>query len=274
MRSLGNNVIAATCCVRDSAMNRSCRKMYHCSRHCRCRARQAHGPKDGRLSIQITDRCRVGSGRSPTGACPTVLPAMPQTTSNLPPVLAVGYARDNDVGQPLPATRHGVPPFDELYVECSPMVWRLLLRMGVPEGDIEDAAQEVFCVVNRKLAGFEGRSTAKTWIYAIAMRTAKSWRRRDCVALTPNLLATNEQDAFARMVTLEGFDLFRAVVEQMDEDKREVFVLHEVEQLVPAEISEIVGANRFTVYTRLRAARSQFKKILARNKLQREARRR
>ena len=51
---------------------------------------------------------------------------------------------------------------------------------------------------------------------------------------------------------------------QLDEAKRLVFVLAELEQLTLVEIGEIVGANPNTVATRLRAARQAFEKALAR----------
>ena len=70
-------------------------------------------------------------------------------------------------------------------------VWRVLRRHGVPERELEDGCQEVFVVVHRKVAEFEGRSSVRTWIYGIARtwrwrsagahtRSANSWRARWC----------------------------------------------------------------------------------------------
>ena len=50
----------------------------------------------------------------------------------------------------------------------------------------------------------------------------------------------------------------------MPEAQREVFILHEIEQMTGREIAESVGANENTVHTRLRAARRIFEEGLAR----------
>jgi RNA polymerase sigma-70 factor (ECF subfamily) len=50
----------------------------------------------------------------------------------------------------------------------------------------------------------------------------------------------------------------------LDEDKREVFVLAEIEQMTAAQIAEIVEANVNTVASRLRTARQEFEKALLR----------
>ena len=53
-------------------------------------------------------------------------------------------------------------------------MWRALQRHGVPERELADACQEVFLVVHRREAIFEGRSSVRSWLYGIALRVA--WR--------------------------------------------------------------------------------------------------
>ena len=53
-------------------------------------------------------------------------------------------------------------------------------------------------------------------------------------------------------------------LDSLDEDRREVFVLSELEGFSGTEISEALGVNRNTVYTRLRAGRRLFNEMLAR----------
>ena len=48
------------------------------------------------------------------------------------------------------------------------------------------------------------------------------------------------------------------LLDRLSDEKREVFVLAELEQLTGAEIGEILGINQRTVYSRLRAARAEF----------------
>ena len=81
----------------------------------------------------------------------------------------------------LPLTTPGAADFDAVYREHFPFVWRNLRRLGVAESHVEDAAQEVWVVVHRRLREFEGRSSMRTWLFGITMRTAsdhRRWRRR------------------------------------------------------------------------------------------------
>src|SRR5262245_27717153 len=82
---------------------------------------------------------------------------------------------------PLPAdepTSPGRPlAFSDVYTEWFPRTLRWLRAFGVPDGDMEDVAQEVFLVVQRKLAEFDGRNLSG-WLYRIAARTASDYRRR------------------------------------------------------------------------------------------------
>ncbi|WP_437873491.1 RNA polymerase sigma factor [Sorangium sp. So ce363] len=57
-----------------------------------------------------------------------------------------------------------VPSFEQLFFEHAPFVWRALRRLGVHEADAEDVCQEVFMIVHRRLASFEGRSSVQTWL--------------------------------------------------------------------------------------------------------------
>src|SRR5262245_25709599 len=67
--------------------------------------------------------------------------------------------------------------FEALYDEHFDFVWRTVRRLGVPEALVDDAVQEVFLVVHRRLGSFEGRSSLKTWICAIVTRVASDSRR-------------------------------------------------------------------------------------------------
>src|ERR1044071_899212 len=68
--------------------------------------------------------------------------------------------------------------FVALFREHCDFVWRVLRTLGVAPDALDDALQEVFLVVHRRLPEFEGRSALNTWIYAIAYRVAQSQRRR------------------------------------------------------------------------------------------------
>lgn len=159
------------------------------------------------------------------------------------------------------------PPFDDVFAAHAPLVWRTMRRLGLREADAEDLAQEVFLVVHRKLPEFEGRSKLSTWIYGICVRVAADHRKRAHVrreeatdrvpepaAAPPQLAAVDRAEARARLDALLG---------QLDDDKRAVFVLYEIEEQPMAEVALAVGVPLQTAYSRLHAARRQLHDALA-----------
>src|SRR5260370_32908551 len=65
----------------------------------------------------------------------------------------------------------------ELYRAYHGLVVRLLNRLGLPPGEIEDVSQEVFVRVFRGLGRFERRADFGTWVYRIAVNQARRHRR-------------------------------------------------------------------------------------------------
>src|SRR5262245_26337038 len=86
--------------------------------------------------------------------------------------------------------RGAASSFDAAPCECRPMrptvhdvyqthfkyVHRHLTRLGVNEELVDDAAQDVFIVVHKKLHLFDGKVALTTWLYAIALRVARRYR--------------------------------------------------------------------------------------------------
>lgn len=161
-----------------------------------------------------------------------------------------------------------VPPFAEVYETHFDFVWRSARRLGVPEANVDDVVQDVFVTVYRRLSHFEGRSQLKTWIFGILRHTVRDMRRSmrrkpsEPLAHEPED-AHNETplDAAARG---EGQRMLHAVLDTLEEDQREVFVLSELEQLSAPEIASALDVNVNTVYSRLRAARQSFDTALKR----------
>lgn len=171
--------------------------------------------------------------------------------------------------------RRDAPPFDlaAVYETHFRYVWRCLRSLGVSDAQLDDALQDVFIVVQRKLRDFDGGAQLRTWLYAIALRVARKYRERALrepplrqapadnraspaeVACGEGLALQNERLAFAR-----------AVLATLSDDQREVFVLARVEQMSAPEIAEVVGVPLNTVYSRLRAARLAFEAEVARHK--------
>jgi RNA polymerase sigma-70 factor, ECF subfamily len=152
-----------------------------------------------------------------------------------------------------------VPSLREIFDEHAPFVWRTLRHLGVREADLPDVCQEVFVAVHRKLDGFEGRSSLRTWLYGICLRTASDHRRRAyvrrerAVAEPPPSTVEPTQDAETERAAARR--LLHSLLDELDEDKRAVFVLYEIEELGMKEIAEILACPLQTAYSRLHAAR-------------------
>ena len=185
-----------------------------------------------------------------------------------------GHSPDMGAALALSAEAPGVTPgglldFDEIYASNVDFVWRSLKRLGVVAASLDDAVQEVFVVVHRRLGDFEGRSTVRTWLYGIALRVARDHRRsrqartpHEQISDTlPDTASPVPDEAVARVQAVETLD---RLLGELDDDKREVFVLAEIEQLSAPEMAEVLGANVNTVYSRLRAARRAFEQALER----------
>src|SRR6267378_8592672 len=67
--------------------------------------------------------------------------------------------------------------FEQVYSSSFNDVARWIRALGGLPADVEDLTQEVFLVVRRKLSGFDGRNL-RGWLYRIAQRTVRDYRRR------------------------------------------------------------------------------------------------
>lgn len=167
--------------------------------------------------------------------------------------------------------RHQAMALEEIYREHFGFVWAVLRRLGVAERDLEDVVQDVFVVVHRRLAEFEGRAAMRTWLYAITVRVAWNHKRRrrhrepDAETSATGLVAPSaSSDPEEHTVRTQAGRLLDELLGRLDDDKRAVFVLSDIEGLTAPQIAAIVGTNPRTVYSRLRAARDRVHGDLAR----------
>jgi RNA polymerase sigma-70 factor, ECF subfamily len=167
-----------------------------------------------------------------------------------------------------PEEAAAVPGFEEIYERYFDFVWRSLRRLGVPNAAMDDAVQETFLVVYRRLAEFEARSSLKTWVFAIALRVAqrahRTQARRRTDELTPELEAKDTRTPQDEALRQERIRVVYAILGRLQPQKREVFVMAELEQFTAPEIAEITGVPLNTIYARLRGARREFEASLER----------
>jgi RNA polymerase sigma-70 factor (ECF subfamily) len=168
-----------------------------------------------------------------------------------------------------------LPTFDQVYAAYFPFVWRSVRRLGICHAT-DDVVQEIFVVVHRRLPTFEGRASVKTWLFRIALRVVRDHRRmqrrREPHTRSPDCAADPESvsaDPTARpdevAAKTEGWRTLHALLDSLDDEKREVFVLAELEQMTAPEIAEATGEKLNTVYSRLRLARQAFEEAVARH---------
>jgi RNA polymerase sigma-70 factor (ECF subfamily) len=146
-------------------------------------------------------------------------------------------------------------------------VWRALQYFGLRADEVADAHQEVFIVVHRRLCDYDGRTAVRNWLYGIARRVASDQRKKR-QRQHARLRLVHDADTFPgperSVARASAADLVSRFLELLDEDKREVFVLVEVEGMTAPEVAEITGVNLNTVYARLRAARLRFAREIER----------
>lgn len=151
------------------------------------------------------------------------------------------------------------PDVGQIFNEYAAFIWRTLRHLGIAESDLPDVCQEVFLAVHKKVDGFEGRSKLSTWLYGICMRVASDHRRRAYVRRElpvseppPRQLDATQHEDYER---LQARALLQRILDGLDDDKRAVFVLYEIEGLAMKEIADIMSCPLQTAYSRLHAAR-------------------
>jgi RNA polymerase sigma-70 factor (ECF subfamily) len=165
--------------------------------------------------------------------------------------------------------------FDAIYEAHVAFVWRNLRRFGLYESELPDATQDTFVVVHRRLPELAELSSLRAWIFSILRRVAARYRRvrRPGEELNPeqHSLATGpslgpEQDA----ERAEALRWMLSLLEELDEEKRSVFVLAELEEMTAPEIAKALDCNVNTVYSRLRVARERLRIAFERDRQRRQ----
>ncbi len=162
-------------------------------------------------------------------------------------------------------TPREAPEFTEVFRTHASFVWRVLRRLGVREADLDDALQEVFLVVHRKLARYEERGSVRAWLFTIARQVASHSRRveiRRQRRLSAPPSVTVPVDPHETAVRRQAMLLVEAFLTQLDEPRALVFFLVEVEGMTVPEIAASTGENVNTLYARLRLARQTFEDFI------------
>lgn len=158
--------------------------------------------------------------------------------------------------------------FAQIFTDLAPFAWRVLRRLGVAEADVEDVCQEVFLVVHRRLDDFEGRGSLRAWVFGICLRAASEYRRRphrrreEATDSPPETSIPAPQDE--ELDRRRALALLDAALDELDDDKRAVFILYEIEHAPMQDVAQALGCPLQTAYSRLHAARRKVEETMRR----------
>lgn len=156
--------------------------------------------------------------------------------------------------------------FEDVVEELSEPLRRYLERLVGNRATADDLLQETLLKIARALPGFEGRSSVKTWAFAIATRVATDHLRRpqnrarivDIDEITP----VGDPETEQKLVIDEMSTCVREVIDTLPEDYRTAVVLHDLEGQTAAKVAEIVGCSLATAKVRIHRGRRRLQQAL------------
>ncbi len=157
--------------------------------------------------------------------------------------------------------------FAEVYRMHYDFVWRCIRRLGVPSAWVDDATQEVFVIVHRRLRDFDGGRSLRSWLFGILRKVAAAQRRRVAKSANPPAAPhpAHGGDPEEEVARQQAADWVERFLSQLDEEQRAVFVLVQCEGVSVVEAAEVMGTKANTAYSRLRLARRRFERALQRS---------
>ncbi|MCA9682105.1 MAG: RNA polymerase sigma factor, partial [Myxococcales bacterium] len=157
--------------------------------------------------------------------------------------------------------------FTSLYRSHYDFVWRCGLRLGVHPREIDDVVQETFLVALRRLDDFdtEGSAQPSTWLFGILRNVVRNHKRGDArrerklgaLSEMREHLGSDKASEHAATEAL-GWSLLDDFLATLDDERRAIYVLAELEGASSQEIGSTLGLNANTARSRLRAVRAAF----------------
>ncbi len=171
--------------------------------------------------------------------------------------------------------KEGERAFEMLFIKYRKKLERMISRMVRDEGAMQDVVQESFIKAWRAMAGFRGESQFYTWLYRIAINTAKKHlvaTKRNPVINESSLHANGDDEeggipegllqSMGESDTPEAAYAAKEIavavneaLEALPEELRRALVLREMEGLSYEDISEAMDCPIGTVRSRIFRAR-------------------
>lgn len=150
-------------------------------------------------------------------------------------------------------------------------VWRFLRRLGFEPDVIDDAAQDLFLVVLRRLDEVKPGSE-RAFLFGAALRIASNLKKKQAREVPTEHLEPEIAGGEGAASPEERLDGARArallyrLLSELDESLRTVFVMYELEQMTMQEIADVLDVPLGTIASRLRRARDDFRARLERHR--------
>jgi RNA polymerase sigma-70 factor, ECF subfamily len=163
-----------------------------------------------------------------------------------------------------------VPSFQAVYAQYFDFVWASARRLGVDASAIDDVVQEVFIAIHGSLHTLQRPEALKSWIYSVARRTVSNHHRAararggKSATVFDDELESHQPTPFEVSEKNSDLQLLANLLAELDEPKREVFALVEIEEMSVPEVADALDIPVNTAYSRLRAARLAFEAAVAR----------
>lgn len=158
--------------------------------------------------------------------------------------------------------------FRDIADELAPPLRRYLERYVGDRAVAEDLSQETLLRMYRGLASFAGRSSLKTWAFAIANRVAADYlrqpeRRTRIVELDEVDEAIDPEPALdEQLVVGQMNDCIRGVIDSLPASYRAALILHDLEALSAEQTADICDCSVATAKIRIHRARLRLKVAL------------
>lgn len=148
-------------------------------------------------------------------------------------------------------------------------LWATLQRLGARPSDLDDVYQEVFIVLHRRLGDYDPALPIRPWLFGICVRVVAASRRRAHVRRERLVDVVPESDGNApspeeRAERARRHEILQEILDELDLERRAVFVMYEIDELPCDQIAEMTGVPVGTVHSRLHAARKDFQRASAR----------
>jgi RNA polymerase sigma-70 factor (ECF subfamily) len=179
----------------------------------------------------------------------------------------------------LPRQERALPSgaeFATIYHREFSYVWHTLRRLGVPQRELADVAQNVFIIVYSRFDLYDASRPLRPWLFGVSFRVAADYLRlarharemvRDDIEV-----AYGGPPADELMANREDEAMLREALDALDLDRRAVLVAHDFDGTTGPEIADALGIPLKTMYYRLRTGREQFIAVVRRIQARQRAR--